>query len=1255
MSRVLRFPVQHLLLAFVLGGASFTTAPRNDAFAQAIPERPANSQATLQAYPVPAEQLAAMVNRLQAQYAAQAEVRIAADARTSQILLFAPPQVHLEIEQQLRELAAPQQPTPATPQPAPAAQPMVPHPAPSQAGPPQAAPPQMAPAPSPAAQAAASHPPRREVRPLRNVSWREFEQSLLQYQHLAVPEGLERNGEVAVFRIRSREQAPARMQIDRRTDQVVIDGPGDAVAAWMSLINAFDQRPAADQNLQIVPVQRAEPRDVHKMLAVLKSQQGGAAARIPAARIATMQLAQNQPPQNQPAQNQPAQPPMGNQPMAPAGEADAPEAEGGEELVGGLIGPVQLEFVEGLDVIIVRGNPQDVARVNQLIAELEQISGETQPIIEVHQLEHVDSVALLEIIAQVYDQVPTLRQTRVSLTPLGKPNAVLLIGREDGVDTMLELIDRLDQPVDPSTQFQVFYLKHSAAADAQTTLQTFFEERPGLGTRVRVTADIRSNSLLVQASPRDLAEVAALLKRIDTPTSAAVNELRVFPLQNSLATDLAPILQQAVTGQAGPGAPPAPAAQAGAAATKSMMLRFMTIDAQGQRQIRSGILSDVSITADPRGNALVISAPAESMDLLAALVQQLDQMPAAEAQIKVFTIVNGDALSLVQMLETLFGVAGGAQPGGQVPGQPAFSAAGGEGSLVPIRFSVDQRTNSIIAAGSVAELNVVEAILLRLDASDVRERQSVVYRLKNAPALDVAAAINQFLTSERQVQLFVPGLVSPFEQIEREVVVVPEIVSNSLIVSATPRYFDEIRQIVEQLDARPPLVVIQVLLAEVTMNNTDEFGIEIGLQDSVLFDRSVLQTVSTGGGTQLVPGFNFNNQPLGNSGSPAALANSNIVGTQGLTNFSVGRINPELGFGGLVLSASSESVSVLLRALNEYRKVEVLARPQITTLDNQPAFIQAGQRVPRVTATNITQVGQVNSITLENVGLILGVTPRISPDGLVVMEIDAERSELSSQEGVPISIAPNGDVLRSPIVNTNTAQTTVSALSGQTIVLGGLITKNRSSVHRRVPVLSDIPVLGNLFRYDSVQQRRTELLIIMTPRVIRSELDADIVKQVESSRMSWCLADVVKVHGPSGLRSRSDEWTDGEVPTVYPDVDPQGMLPEGELLLEPPFEPGSVVVPPGAQFAPPGPVLEGPQMGPPLGPPVEAVPAPQPTPEQSGQYRAGHAPRQLQPALYMEHDSQINRSSYQTAVPAHRITTLPPLEAGGGAYVPPQR
>ena len=131
------------------------------------------------------------------------------------------------------------------------------------------------------------------------------------------------------------------------------------------------------------------------------------------------------------------------------------------------------------------------------------------------------------------------------------------------------------------------------------------------------------------------------------------------------------------------------------------------------------------------------------------------------------------------------------------------------------------------------------------------------------------------------------------------------------------------------------------------------------------------------------------------------------------------------------------------------------------TLDNQPAFIQVGERVPRITATSITQVGQVNTVELEDVGLILDVTPRISPEGMVVMNVNAIKSSLgSTADGIPVSFSADGTVLRSPRVNITAAETTVSATSGQTIVIGGLITKDNTSINRKVPWLGRHPDSG---------------------------------------------------------------------------------------------------------------------------------------------------------------------------------------------------
>jgi hypothetical protein len=193
--------------------------------------------------------------------------------------------------------------------------------------------------------------------------------------------------------------------------------------------------------------------------------------------------------------------------------------------------------------------------------------------------------------------------------------------------------------------------------------------------------------------------------------------------------------------------------------------------------------------------------------------------------------------------------------------------------------------------------------------------------------------------------------------------------------------------------------------------------------------------------------------------------------------------------------------------------------------------------------------------------LIIGVTPRISPEGNVVMEIDAEKSKLGPEsEGIPVSISANGNVIRSPRVDTITAQATVSAADGETIILGGLISRSTRTEHRQVPWLGDIPVLKYFFSYDFNQLQRTELLIIMTPHVVRSQGDMERLKQAEFARMSWCEADIFEIHGdvyPS--TNMTVEMMDREGwDVVYPDSDPRGRPePIMESSRENPVDPAS--------------------------------------------------------------------------------------------------
>ena len=914
-----------------------------------------------------------------------------------------------------------------------------------------------------------------------------------------------------------------------------------------------------------------------------------------------------QQPNDQPGpRNQP-----GNEPRPPAQgivRTDQMNAEDISDMVGRLRGDVTIESVPDLGVMILRGNQADVDAVMKIIRDIEQRSRGTTPDVRLLLLQHVNSTALSELLSTVYERLATLRdrtgdaRQRVGFIPIARPNAVLILAPEVDMESILTLADELDKPIDPNTEIEVFRLEHAIAAQVATQLQTFYEQEdaaggdneastPQLRQRIRVLPDVRTNSVIVQARPNDLAEIALVVRKIDRDFSAAINKMQIFPLKHAIADELAETINLAIssvlnpalastgqTGNVGGGQQNVPQELRD---VKSVVLEFLT-DANGEvKTTRSGLLASITVTADLRSNSLLVSAPEQTMNLMKELIGALDKPSPTVAEIKVFTLANSDATTMATLLDTLFEPSDDAEQGGiQVAG--AEDASSG---LVPLRFSTDPRTNSVIAVGGADALQIVEAILLKLDETDVRQRETIVVKLRNAPALDVANAINAFLQGQRDLLQIDPELVSTTELLEREIIVVPEAISNSLLISATPRYFEEIQELVAQLDQTPPQVVIQAMLVEVVLDNTDEFGVELGFQDDILFSRSqtvldqlstISQTVTSPNGVQttnqrilsqpISPGFNFNNtQPLGNNiagdfnttTGATGLTNPTSVGEQALSNFSLGRVNGDLGFGGLVLSASSSEVSVLIRALAARRQVHILSRPQIRTLDNQIAEIQVGQQVPRVNGfTTFGALGTaVPTTEFVDTGIILTVTPRINDEGNIVMEISAVKSTLTAQ-GVPLIVDPTtGSVIESPIIDITTARATVGVPNGQTVVLGGMITKNDDTIERKVPWLGDIPILGQAFRYDSTRTRRTELLIFLTPRVIHNDADSELIKQVESERLHFIESEAEKIHGPlfsiPGASAAPQPDVDGYLNDLDQDGYYQPGTPEGESPITP--------------------------------------------------------------------------------------------------------
>ena len=832
------------------------------------------------------------------------------------------------------------------------------------------------------------------------------------------------------------------------------------------------------------------------------------------------------------------------------------------ELLQDLSGNVNIESVPDLGVLILRGKDEDVTALMKIIKELEKLSEGTRPDIHLLNLQHVNSTALAELLNGVYEDLVKLRAIqgqiqKIKIIPLVKPNALLILAPDTDMPSILKLAEELDQPVNPMNEFGVFQLKSASASQVATTIREFYNERGGLGTRIIVSPNIRTNSVIVQAPPRDMQEVAALIQKIDLDQSQAVSRVKIFPLKNAIAADLSETLNATLQSVLNPAAAQTAGlgtnvgGAGGEAAqqlqeARSVVLEFLSQEGAQSRVLRSGLLADIRVIPDPRANTLVVTAPKDSLEMVGALIDQFDARVSTIAELKVFTLKNADAESMVELLQSTFSAENQQTDLGiQIAGVNDANS-----NLIPLKFSVDRRTNSVVAQGGADGLQIVEAILLKLDSADSRKRETTVIQLKNTPVADVSVAINEFLDTQRSLIAQDPDLISSFELLEREVIVVPEAINNNLIISATPRYFEQISNLVKQLDKEAPQVIIQALIVEVELDNDDEFGVELGLQDSLLFNRSIIDNILTVQQTvtgasnvtqtnqtivsqEATPGFLFNSiNPLGTNNTQ----NTRNTAGQALSNFSLQRGNSDLGFGGLVLSASSESVSILIRALAAKRNVHILSRPQIRTVDNVTAQIQVGQIVPVVNGVSVTAVGSANPVIVQSeAGIILTVTPRISPDGNIVMETQAEKSDFSGASVPIFTDATTGNVVESPVKNITQVQTTVSVPNGQTVVLGGMITESDTTIERKVPWLGDIPLVGIPFRYDYTSTRRKELLVFLTPRIIRNDADSEFIKQVESERIHLQVEKAEQMHGPIFA-----------VPPGEPEF-----IPEGEGLLEP--------------------------------------------------------------------------------------------------------
>ena len=288
--------------------------------------------------------------------------------------------------------------------------------------------------------------------------------------------------------------------------------------------------------------------------------------------------------------------------------------------------------------------------------------------------------------------------------------------------------------------------------------------------------------------------------------------------------------------------------------------------------------------------------------------------------------------------------------------------------------------------------------------------------------------------------------------------------THNIMVITDSKTSMQISNVIAGLDAPKPQVLIKVVFVEVQRNNGSEFGVEgsyVKNNNAKNINNSASSVMGLSGLNTVVTNFNGLGQPMGNSLAPGATG---------------------AGAGGLY-QITGNDFQATLRALATEGKAQVLSRPSIVARDGQLARIVVGQQVPLPSGVSYYTTGgntvPIINVSYNDIGIIMNVTPFIGADGMVEMIIQPQISTVSPNERQSLS-----QDVSAPYINVRSADTVVITPDTQTVVIGGLIADSKAETVKKVPLLGDIPYLGNLFKTTTKNNAKTELLIFLTPYII---------------------------------------------------------------------------------------------------------------------------------------------------------------------------
>jgi len=475
------------------------------------------------------------------------------------------------------------------------------------------------------------------------------------------------------------------------------------------------------------------------------------------------------------------------------------------------------------------------------------------------------------------------------------------------------------------------------------------------------------------------------------------------------------------------------------------------------------LVSKNSVTlAYPPTNMLIITDVYSNIQRLIRIINAID-ISGMGQELSVIPLEHADASKFVKILDSVF--------------QDKRKTRTPD--LTEIKFVADERTNTIILMASEVETSRIKRLIKMLDQETPRGKGNIqVYYLENANAEDLGKVLQDLPTKKGGT----PGPAkAPF--VSEDVKITADKATNSLIIMGGKEDYQVLEDIIKKLDIPRSMVYIESLIMEVNVNKEFNLGVQWQAGGTTQIDN---KDAAFGGG--FIPETGIISTPLRTLPSP-----------QG---FSLGIFSEAITIGGITFP----NLYAVVNAFKKDQDVHILSTPQILTTDNEEASITVGKNVPfqtRSAASGENIVDQYSYYEYKDVGITLKITPQISHERLVRLNISQELTALDLQTTTSAD---------RPTTFKRTIDTTVIVKDGNTVVIGGLIDDTFSDSEFKVPCLGDIPMLGYLFKTTERGSAKTNLFVFISPRVVNNPAEAQAILDSKQDQVGQIKEGKIKMY-----------------------------------------------------------------------------------------------------------------------------------------------